>query len=1091
MSIGFSLGVSASRVSAAVAAARIAPQGWTLTDAGEGGTLVARVLAAEDGGARISHYEFRVGDGGWIGFPEASPAEARIAGLTDDAPARVALRAVNALGPGPASDEKTAVPTAAWIADQTLSFGALTTPGAGGARLSAARPVVSVVVLDDASSAPFDVRNGVLTLTGAPVEGATAQVLVNGERTIAVRLTTLAGARSVATIAELSDAIQASARGERVLLRGGDYGIERDAINTAITVGPKTGSFTPAGSSGVVTVEPHPGETPRIWQLNFGRISHVEFRGLTGVCAPNDTFKGAQRAVFWGVESGAGAFVAVRDCTVTGSGVTSVEDGDRLPSGIKFAGDWTDSAILDCVIDTVYDGIGIPGARARVERNVVRSPYNDGVKGGGRFSGLRFLWNRVEKSVKYGRQTAVTSVQFLPGSGAAPLAGAAEADYSRGRLVLGLPAGGAAIFAAKLGAKDGRFGFSRFPAVAGLDAALKAIPPQRNPGDGYDYKTYVDFRAANPLIYDVAADTITFEYDVAAVPDLAALGAIATPGMVFEASNAHADFLQITANTEDAEDAHIIGNVFWSERESLTGARVDNGMMMGAQTDIWWRDCLFAGNIVSQSGKNGMNVKRHDRTFIGLNTCIADPSDPDWLGKTASSCAIQFDLQTSDSSLGDLTRFGNVGRCLTESVAASADRGGRDLGDNRILTTADYGPRGKADAQAWAAAMFEDFPAFAAAEGSHAVADPARLWRPRPGVALAHFGAHARPDLIDHAARTYDPAGLKALRDTMLAPAALTPLAVTPESESAVTLRVATTKGVGAIHSLLTADATPPTPEAVVADGVATPLSAPFAAGEVTLRREALSPGATYHAWLAQRDPLGQISAVAAAGAFTLQGLSAPLTWLGGRRTPDGTAGSVSSFAPAPIGATAGLALLALSARCGNTGRSITGYAVQPLDGSGAAIGPALTATPLVISNASAGRAFAAIHQVALPAGTTAVAVSLGWSGTVRCALDLFMAGPGLGAVAGRAAAAGGGSAAAVAPAAGAHMMMVAACDGANPAAGPLVFDVGAPARSDLDLNAGSGHRAAAATQAGLSAVRATAAGAASVALAVAGVGPV
>lgn len=91
-----------------------APAGWSLTDPGSGDALSVRVAALPaDGGAPVERIDYRLDGGAWAPLGGAGTGDYAIAGLTEGQSYAVTLRAVNAVGPGPESDTKTAAPEAA------------------------------------------------------------------------------------------------------------------------------------------------------------------------------------------------------------------------------------------------------------------------------------------------------------------------------------------------------------------------------------------------------------------------------------------------------------------------------------------------------------------------------------------------------------------------------------------------------------------------------------------------------------------------------------------------------------------------------------------------------------------------------------------------------------------------------------------------------------------------------------------------------------------------------------------------------------------------------------------------------------------
>ena len=94
--------------------ARTTPDAPVITGAtaGDGSASVAFTAPGSDGGAAITDYQYRLnGAGGWVSAGSTT-SPVTVTGLTNGAPVGIQLRAVNSVGPGPASDTVTTTPTA-------------------------------------------------------------------------------------------------------------------------------------------------------------------------------------------------------------------------------------------------------------------------------------------------------------------------------------------------------------------------------------------------------------------------------------------------------------------------------------------------------------------------------------------------------------------------------------------------------------------------------------------------------------------------------------------------------------------------------------------------------------------------------------------------------------------------------------------------------------------------------------------------------------------------------------------------------------------------------------------------------------------
>ncbi|MEO0378626.1 MAG: Ig-like domain-containing protein [Pseudomonadota bacterium] len=161
---------------------------WTLADVPSiaGNRLSVTVSALPgDGGAPISSIEYRIGDGAWttLGILLGT-IEITVLALT---PSEITLRAVNAVGPGPAGDSQTVTPTqtAPPPASEQVYFGANTASGAGQTPIVAADGLYA---------------GGALRVEGNVLTRVAGQTPVPGEYDVdGILVTVLADAVSAAT----------------------------------------------------------------------------------------------------------------------------------------------------------------------------------------------------------------------------------------------------------------------------------------------------------------------------------------------------------------------------------------------------------------------------------------------------------------------------------------------------------------------------------------------------------------------------------------------------------------------------------------------------------------------------------------------------------------------------------------------------------------------------------------------------------------------------------------------------------------------------------------------------------------------------
>ena len=1054
MKIAISLGAvsagSRARATRATPPLAFASDQWALEPAPHGGAADLTILALPDSGSlAISSIEYRVDEGDWIDLQATGPGRSRLR----DLPAgylRVEVRAVNAAGAGAVGAPKSVTLAAPGVAHQTIAFGALTSPGHGAAALIAQAPVVSVEKTGRGSAAELvEIVDGRIVMRGKPVDGAGVELIVNDATTITATLRVIPGARSVATVAEMQAAFEASAYGDHILLRTGDYGFERDLANTTISLGwasrsdwDDPGVILHAGDpelDGDIVIRPHDGEQPRIWQLNLGRLKHVELRDLQGFCSPFEGMKGAKKAVFWGCPAPrTGRNVTLTRCSVTGLDITSPEDGKRLPSAIRFDGAWPNCAYIECRVEGgCFAAVNVPGPNCRIERGIFRDAYEDVMKGGGDHTGSRILFNVFEKSTKIASRTDVVSVRFYgpdstqrgPDDWTDIVDGVPGPDLRKGRIVLTLPAGGVAAWQDKFENRDGRFGFLSVPASpAGLEAALENIPNQRSQHNR-NYYSWVNWTANSRWIYRLGGDRIELEYDADAVDvsALIALGEISTPGMILQASTAHADIWQVRnspgAADPDAEDdlaeeeenplpedvtpatrngdsvdTHVVGNILVSVGAVPGGSRADNGMLNGTHKDFdpvsFWKDALFCGNVVSISGLNGITMSRGWEALIALNTCLPDPRDPDYIRKAGGASSSTIRPREQPNTVGnayDPTKEIIVTRNITQGIATGATTGAIDAGDTFRPGTVMNNPTAYA---AWCEDNFVRFPNFGdfATGGTFAsYAEFMEAFKPLANSPLADFGAHSRPDLIDHATQTYDADGLRALiAETRAVPVLSSPTA-TSAAPGEATIGVTTSKAGGTLSWSLTTSATPPAAGDIGVIGAkAGALSGDDmrSIGAKTIALTGVASG-TYYAHWRQVDHLGQASAVATSAAVTVAAAGGAVELRSTYFSPPTSIGNTGNQAATAMQAAAGLVILASMTRLGSSTRTLREVLVQPRDGTGAAIGLPLTPTEIGLHTAT-DFVRVGFHEVTLPAGTATIDVTYTWNGSVRMGIAVL-----------------------------------------------------------------------------------------------------
>lgn len=646
---------------------------------------------------------------------------------------------------------------------ETVAFGAKTLPGSGAALLPEPLRGRAVEVVGGTAADRIDLSGGRLTPRGALADGDSVELRLDDGGRAALEIATIPAAFSAASLGECRAAFRAAAYGDAILLRSGDYGYARDAAQHPNFGWPSgdEADWTHAGdpaADGPIVVTRHPDETPAIWELFASNLKHVTFRDLDFALAPlpkPNSFSGPGKAPLR-VEGRYRAVMA-ENCRVIGRDIASPEDGmsAHLASGVRFSPDdgWGEnSGFVDGVIRNVYDGAKVGGPGFRLERNLIRAAYNDAITGGGaRMDDARTCWNVVEKSVINGVVSELVEIEVTSSSTATLRLAAGEVSrhywahrYSEG-------------------------------AAIGFNAAAAAITPggSRQPGSNVDFGDASEF--------DVDADEVYLTG-----LSRASLGVYAAPpGAKIISTTAHSDFA-----TQDhqlsAERWHVVGNVFLMAEPhefhnpvhnawSTTGKRLSLADGDSRDDDSPAVDHLFVGNRVHMSGNNGPGIAYGRNAFMALNTSLSGPFDPRTVeagpgGSTRASMAVR--TMTSGGATGggadepfdpEATTFTALN--CTHGMQIQSESGGLSQDDFEQIvqaTPADYD------------ANFEHWPDYRAQTAGLSDDDVLRiaadLFRPKPGspIDLAGAGAFGRPDLIDHAGRSYDAAGLYALRDSYI-----------------------------------------------------------------------------------------------------------------------------------------------------------------------------------------------------------------------------------------------------------------------------------------------------------------------------------
>lgn len=86
---------------------------WSVADAHTSGDITITItVLPDDGGSAIIDLEYQIDGGSWVSLGGTTTGDYPVAGLTDDVEVDVAIRAVNAVGPGVGSATKAVTPTA-------------------------------------------------------------------------------------------------------------------------------------------------------------------------------------------------------------------------------------------------------------------------------------------------------------------------------------------------------------------------------------------------------------------------------------------------------------------------------------------------------------------------------------------------------------------------------------------------------------------------------------------------------------------------------------------------------------------------------------------------------------------------------------------------------------------------------------------------------------------------------------------------------------------------------------------------------------------------------------------------------------------
>lgn len=153
---------------------------WSVASSGAAGEITIRLNALPaDGGLGLARIEYRIDGGAWTDIGGTAAGDYAVSGLAPDVEASVALRAVNAIGAGPAGDVKTVTPgSAAPVYTGGLSARSWT-EGAAIAPYATADAFSGSDLLFTASGLPAGLAiDAAGVISGAPAAAGTARVTV-------------------------------------------------------------------------------------------------------------------------------------------------------------------------------------------------------------------------------------------------------------------------------------------------------------------------------------------------------------------------------------------------------------------------------------------------------------------------------------------------------------------------------------------------------------------------------------------------------------------------------------------------------------------------------------------------------------------------------------------------------------------------------------------------------------------------------------------------------------------------------------------------------------------------------------------------
>lgn len=294
-------------------------------------------------------------------------------------------RAVNGVGAGAWSTSGTATTDAAatgTVQNQTADFGASTASGAGAYQIvdDGGDPVTNVTDAGTGTAGGYTLTSGgVISPSSSGAfsarDGETIDISCD-QGTATVTLNVIASARSVANIDQLTAAAGASALGDQVLLRGGDYNQALADKRIKLATAP-SGTWT---GSNYVVIKPHTGETctlHRLWLDNAN--GGTKYFSIEGLHLDTDTGGAATLAGVIDARNGATDF-RIKGCTggTTSHSPTAVSN---LASAIYVDGtSGANMVIEDNDFDGVLDGLNVSGVNAIIQNNTVKSAYNDSLK---------------------------------------------------------------------------------------------------------------------------------------------------------------------------------------------------------------------------------------------------------------------------------------------------------------------------------------------------------------------------------------------------------------------------------------------------------------------------------------------------------------------------------------------------------------------------------------------------------------------------------------------------------------------------------------------------------------------------------------